>query len=75
MIWGESSSDRVWEEQGGIFVDDNVRVHVVFVELHALEDKTAGRIAGCLVDFCLRWDTPVVYLVEAWCCDQKRTRW
>ena len=29
-----------------------------FVELYALEDKTAERIADCLVDFCLRWDTP-----------------
>jgi hypothetical protein len=29
-----------------------------FVELYALEDKTAEHIADCLVDFCLRWDTP-----------------
>jgi hypothetical protein len=27
-----------------------------FVELYALEDKTAERIADCLVDFCLRWE-------------------
>ena len=27
-----------------------------FVELYALEDKTAERIADCLVDFCLRWN-------------------